>query len=140
MVSQTNFNNKISFLSLIVVFSLTFFISYNSFAQKNTADDLQKKFDVAFNKMLDDPSNIDLTMKYANLAIQMKDYESAIPALERILLFNPELPRVKQELGVLYYKLDSFEMARSYLKDAISSKNVPSDVVDKASSYLQKIK
>jgi len=139
MLSGTNFNNKISFLSILLAFSLIILMPANTIAQNNNVEELKRQFDKTFNKMMDDPSNIDVTMEYANIAVQMEDYESAIPALERILMFNPELPRIKQELGILYYKLDSFEMAKSYLKDAISSKNAPKDVIDKATKFLEKI-
>ena len=32
-------------------------------------------------------------------------------ALERMLLFNPDLPRVQLELGVLYFRMGAFELA-----------------------------
>ena len=40
------------------------------------------------------------------LASQTGDLEGAISALERMLLINPNLPRVRLELGVLYYRLE----------------------------------
>ena len=140
MLSYINFNYKISFFTLFLFSGIILLTSMNGFAQNTDKENLKKQFDMTFNKMLEDPSNIDVTMEYANIAIQMEDYESAIPALERILLFNPELPRIKQELGVLYYKLNSFEMAKSYLKDAISTEGAPKEVVDKANKYLAEIK
>lgn len=140
MLSYINFNYKISFFTIFLISGIILLTPHNSFAKELSKESLKKQFDTTFNKMLDDPSNIDLTMEYANIAIQMEDYESAIPALERILLFNPQLPRIKQKLGVLYYKLNSFEMAKSYLNDALSSNNVPKEVADKANEYLAKIK
>ena len=69
--------------------------------------------------MYKSPSNLDVSFKFAEQAVARGDYEAAIGALERMLFFNPNLPRVKLELGVLYFKLDSFELARGYLQDAV---------------------
>ncbi|PIR39647.1 MAG: hypothetical protein COV35_03850 [Alphaproteobacteria bacterium CG11_big_fil_rev_8_21_14_0_20_39_49] len=139
MLSYINFNYKISFFTLFLISAVIFCTPSYGTATDASKEALKKQLDMTFNKLLDDPSNIDITMEYANIAIQMEDYESAIPALERILFFNPELPRIKQELGVLYYKLNSYEMAKSYLNDALSSRNVPQEVVDNANKYLEKI-
>ena len=62
---------------------------------------LQEEYDRAFRAMLADPGNLDKTFAFARLAIAKKDYEGAIGALERMLLINPNLPRVRLELGVL---------------------------------------
>ncbi len=139
MFSTKNCSSKIRF-SVIIAFTVLIG-GYSSASMAGVADKtgVKKEFDATFLKMLDDPANIDLTMHYANLAVQLEDYESAIPPLERILMFNPDLPRVKQELGVLYYRLNSFDMAKSYLEDAKKGKNVPKDVIDKANSFLTKI-
>lgn len=131
--------NYIRLISLSFLFVLLCLIAtYQASANDNKAE-LRKEFDTTFYKMLDNPADIDVTMKYANLAVKMEDYEAAIPALERILLFNPNLPKVKQELGVLYFKLDSMDMARTYLEDAKKGKNVPKEVIEKADSYLSRI-
>lgn len=136
-VSARNCNNKIRLMS---VFMVSIVIIYGSFAFADARSVLKQEFNKTFYKMLDDPSNVDVTMHYANLAIELGDYEAAIPALERILLFNPDLPRIKQEIGVLYYRLDAFDMAKSYLEDARSGDNVPQDVLDTANMYLRKMK
>ncbi|MBL6431065.1 MAG: hypothetical protein HPM95_06940 [Alphaproteobacteria bacterium] len=40
---------------------------------------------------------------------------AAVGTLERILVMAPQSPAVLLELGVLYYRLGSFETARIYL-------------------------
>src|SRR4051794_34603931 len=49
------------------------------------------------------------------------DYEAAIGALERLLFYNPDLARVRYELGSLYYRLGSYEMAARYFKEALAN-------------------
>lgn len=49
---------------------------------------------------------------------------------------NPNLLRVKRELGVLYYRLGSYEMAKSYLQSAIQGEGVPGEVRARVNSYI----
>jgi tetratricopeptide (TPR) repeat protein len=131
------------YMSAIRIFVVLLIIAFhpaNSIAGDLKKAATQKEFNAAFNKMLDDPANIDLTIKYANIAIALEDYEAAIPPLERLLLFNPDLHKIKQELGVLYYRLGSLDMAKSYLQSAKEGNNVPKDVIELADQYLNKIK
>ena len=90
--------------------------------------------------MLADPGNLDKTFAFAGLAIQTGDYEGAIAALERMLLIDPNLPRVKLELGALYFRLGSFEMARTYLENALTAPNVPAQVQERVHALLAQVK
>jgi hypothetical protein len=91
-----------------------------------------------FQQMMRDPSNLDVTFAYADVSARLGDNEAAIAALERMLLFNPNLPRVDLELGVLYYRLGSFEAAQTYFEKA-KSFNPPPEVVARVDEYLGKI-
>ena len=100
---------------------------------------VQQDYDALFQQMYKNPANLDVTFKFAEQAVARADYEAAIGALERMLFFNPNLPRVKLELGVLYYKLGSYEIARGYLQDAIKGNGVPDDVRAQVRAYLSEI-
>jgi hypothetical protein len=56
-----------------------------------------------------------------------------------MLLINPNLPRVRLELGVLYYRLNSYEVAREYLQGALKSSSVPPDVRARAEQFIAQI-
>jgi hypothetical protein len=90
---------------------------------------------VLFQRMLHDPANVTVTLAYADAAARLGDNEGAVSALERLLLFNPNLPRVDLEVGVLYYRMGSFDAARSYLEKAVAL-NPPPDVQASADRYL----
>ncbi|MCP9630145.1 hypothetical protein NML43_23890 [Rhodopseudomonas palustris] len=96
-------------------------------------------YDALFAQMYQRPSDLDVSFKFAHEAVARGDYEAAIGALERMLFFNPDLPRVKLELGVLYFKLASYEIARGYLLDAIKGGNVPADIRAQVMAYLLEI-
>jgi tetratricopeptide (TPR) repeat protein len=80
----------------------------------DTASIVRLDYETLFQQMYKSPSNLDVSFKFAEQAVARGDYEAAIGALERMLFFNPNLPRVKFELGVLYFNLGSFELARCW--------------------------
>lgn len=126
---------------LVMLFGLVMAIGLSSanMVRAQSGGDLQQQFEQAFDHMLKDPSNLDKTFKYAELGIKIGDYEAAISALERMLLYNPDLPRVRLELGVLYFRLGSYSIARAYLTRAVEGKNVPDDVRARVAVFLDEI-
>ncbi|HUA54742.1 MAG TPA: tetratricopeptide repeat protein [Candidatus Sulfotelmatobacter sp.] len=107
-------------------------------AEVSNDAELQKAYDDAFAAMMAEPQNLDKTFAFAELAAKKGDLEGAISALERMLFINPDLPRVKLELGVLYFRLGSYETARAYLQEALQA-NPPAAVRERAQSFLDEI-
>ena len=103
------------------------------------ASDAEQQYDAAFQEMLRKPADLEVLFKFATVAGQTGDLEGAVSALERMLLIDPNLPRVRLELGVLYYRMGSFEMSRTYLDSALKSPSLPSDVRSKAEQFLAEI-
>jgi hypothetical protein len=99
----------------------------------------QADYERLFKDMLRRPADLDLIFRFAEAAIRAENYESAVSALERLLLFNPNLPRVQLELGVLYYRMGSFQLARSYLSRAADAPDVPPDVRKRVAGFLEEI-
>src|SRR5476649_2030618 len=104
-----------------------------------TSGDQARQYDDAFQEMLRQPANLDVLFKFASLATQTGDLEGAVSALERMLLVNPDLPRVRLELGVLYYRLGSYEVARTYLESALKSPNLPPEVRSRAQQFIAEV-
>ena len=77
------------------------------------AQELQAEYDALFEQMFRDPADLDVTFRYAEVSALLGNFEAAVSALERMLLFNPDLPRGRLELGVLYFRLGSFALART---------------------------
>lgn len=78
------------------------------------------EYDAAFEAMFEDPTNLGLTFDYAVIARRVGDLEGAVGALERMLIFNPDLPIVHYELAQLYATLDSHAAARRYYLSALA--------------------
>ena len=101
------------------------FVAFCSAAYAQPSGDLQAQYDAAFQEMLKKPADLDVLFKFAAVASQTGDLEGAVSALERMLIIDPNLPRVRLELGVLYYRLASYEVARTYLEGALQSAECP---------------
>jgi len=110
-------------------------------AQASMSEDkaaLQAQKEQLFQQMFRDPGNLDATFAYADVSARLGDYEAAVSALERMLLFNPNLPRVQLELGALYYRMGSYELARDYFERAAAA-NPPPEVKARVEQYLADI-
>jgi hypothetical protein len=94
--------------------------------------------DQLFQRMLREPGNLEVAFAYAAVSAKLGDNEAAATALERMLLFNPNLPRIDLELGTLYFRMGSFDLARDYFSKALAP-NAPSDVRTRATRYLEEI-
>lgn len=89
---------------------------------------LPTDYDSAFREMMAQPTDLDLTFRFAELAIVAGDLEGAVSAFERLLIFNPDLPRIRYELARLYMQLNSHQIARGYFEDVLKSQDVPPDI------------
>src|SRR5580704_11999862 len=92
--------------------------------------------DLLFKRLLLKPDDLDAGFQYAQLETELGDYEAAIGALERILYYNPNLPRVKLQLGVLYFHLRSYEMARNYFDAVLNAPDTPDDIRNEVQTYI----
>jgi tetratricopeptide (TPR) repeat protein len=99
---------------------------------------LEARKEALFQQMFRDPANLDVTFAYADVSARLGDYEAAVSALERMLLFNPDLPRVQLELGALYYRMGSYDLARDYF-DKAAAANPPPEVRARVEQYLADI-
>ena len=81
------------------------------------------------------PGDLNTTLQYAALA-PSGDVESAISTYEQLLFYNPALSRVRFELGVLYFRLGSYETARGYFKSALQMRDITPDLRQQAEDLL----
>ena len=90
-------------------------------------DELREAYDTAFQAMYQDPADLDKATSYIELAIAIGDLEGAVAALEMMLIFEPDLPQVRMDLGFLYIQLGSPGMAQAYLSDVLLETALPDD-------------
>ena len=78
-------------------------------------------FRLAFQETLQKPTDAPTLLKYARPRRAGRRPRGRVSAYERFLMIDPDQPRVRYELGVLYYRLRSYEAARAYFETARAS-------------------
>ncbi|MEJ0071826.1 MAG: hypothetical protein WDO24_27375 [Pseudomonadota bacterium] len=84
-------------------------------------------YDTTFSATYANPADVPAALNFAKAATLAGDLEGAIGALERVLIFNPDLPEVYFELGRLYRALGAFDTARLYFERADPARLSPED-------------
>jgi hypothetical protein len=127
-------------LTFAVTFAVTFGVGHPAAAQQSgLGEGAEQAAERAFDQMFADPANLDKTFAFAEAAVRSGDLEGAVAALERMLLINRKLPRVRLELGVLYFRLKSYEAAREQLVTVLAMSNIPAEVNAQAASILASV-
>src|SRR5262245_55636053 len=112
---------------------------YSGLADAQQATDKRADFNAAFQETLRKPTDAPTLLRYARLAAEVGDLEAAVSAYERFLMIDSDQPRVRYELGVLYYRLRSYEAARAYFETARASSKAGADVRAGAGEYIAEI-
>jgi hypothetical protein len=93
--------------------------------------------DPLFQGVIARPADINNTLQYASGSAAAGDIESAISAYEQLLFYNPKLSQTRFELGVLYYRLGSYAMARGYLQSALQMQDLTPELQQKIDDLLE---
>jgi len=110
-----------------------------AWAQTSSNQPLERQVDEAFRQSLRAPADGDASARYARLLTQSGNFEGAIAALERLLLDPNASPSVRVELGVLYYRLGSLDMAASLLNRALADPQLDPVLRGQAEALLKDI-
>jgi tetratricopeptide (TPR) repeat protein len=105
-------------------------------ASAQTGSDFATTTNPLFQALLARPADPNNPLQYAAGAAAAGDIESAISAYEQLLFYNPKLSQTRFQLGVLYYELGSYDMARGYLETALQMPDVTSDLQQKIADLL----
>lgn len=101
--------------------------------------DLRAEYDSLFRQVLANPADVNATVRFAELASQLGDYEAAIGAYERLLFFYPGLANAKIELGVLYFRLGSYAASKSYFEAALEAEDLADEYRSRIDAYIAEI-
>lgn len=97
------------------------------------------KYDSAFRDMLRDPGDLDKTFRFARLAVEAGNFEGAAAAYSRLLISLPENWRVRYELGILYFRMKSYALSKSYLLGAQRIKSFPLALRARVAEFIGEI-
>ncbi|AWK89815.1 hypothetical protein DEW08_26915 (plasmid) [Azospirillum thermophilum] len=108
-------------------------------AQQVPTPNTDAQVNEAFREVLRSPGNLQAGQTYARLLVAAGNYEGGIAALERLLLDPAADPSIRVELGVLYYRVESYGMAEGYLRAALADPRLSNEVRKVAESLVQDI-
>ena len=131
-------NRFILFLCFCISINLTAQNVPPSITDPQELEATQAERQRVFDSIIDDPTNLENLFNYANLSILVGDLEAAIGIFEQMLIYKPDLPRIKLELGVLYFRLGAYASAKRYLDD-IKNYDPPKEVKEKVEVFLEQI-
>lgn len=90
--------------------------------------------EVAYEAVLADPDNPDLNYRYARQQVRKGDLKGAAATLERMLLVDPNQPRIRLFYAVVLYRLDNMVMARREL-DLLAAAALPGPLASEVEGY-----
>jgi tetratricopeptide (TPR) repeat protein len=93
---------------------------------------------VSYEDVLRAPDDIDVNFAYAQIQIARGDVRSAAATLERILLIEPDLPRVRLLYAIVLYRLDNIDEAERELR-AVRLLEMPPSLRAELDRYLEQI-
>lgn len=106
-------------------------------AKKRTA--LEAGADVTYEQVLDRPDDVDLNYRYALAQVRRGNLRSAAATLERILMVNPDLPKVRLVYAVVLFRLDNLDDAQRQL-DALQPQAMPDSLRAELNEYVRQIR
>jgi hypothetical protein len=112
--------------------------------EKVTQEAQKKRFieglaKINYPDVLKDPDNIVLNFKYAQQQIRDNNVLGAAATLERILIIDPSIHKVRLLYAVVLFRLDNLIEAKRELT-ALIGEDLPEVLKDQAKEYLSKIK
>lgn len=99
---------------------------------------LRPEREVTYGDVLANPDNVDINFAYAQIQIARGDVRSAAATLERILLINPDLPRVRLLYAIVLYRLDNLDEAERELRE-VRLLEMPASLRAELERYLEQI-
>jgi tetratricopeptide (TPR) repeat protein len=109
-------------------------------AHSQTQPGTQRQLEEGFRAVLQNPADMGINAAYAERLIDAGEYEKAIASLERILITDPSQAQIRVEIGALYFRLGSYETARTYFQRALADPNLPAELKPKCEQFLADIK
>lgn len=108
-------------------------------AQKSySAGDFKTAYGMFETLSLESPNNAEFNFLLGRSALELKMYDEAITAFDRVLILNPSHTRTHLELARLYYEQKRFESAQIEL-DIVLKDNIPANVRDIALAFKSRI-
>ena len=94
---------------------------------------------VTYEQILADPDNADLNYRYADTQIGQGNLKGAAATLERLLLVNPALARIRLLYAIVLFRLDNLDEAERAFQ-AVAEMKLPPSLRSEVDDYLRQIR
>ena len=132
---------KLSTITIALLLSINLIAdegSYKDAMQSYNAKEFAKAYPVFEELSLKSPENAELNFFLGRSALELKKYDEALTAFDRVLILNPSHTRTHLELARLYYEKDQFELSQGEL-DLVLKENLPDNIRDVALAFKTRI-
>ena len=100
--------------------------------QSNNFKESYKLFSTLFEKKSDDA---EINFYLGRCATELKLYDEALGAYDRVLILDPNHTRTKIELGRIYFEQKDYEQAKDTFSEALNE-NIPNEVKEQINKFL----
>jgi tetratricopeptide (TPR) repeat protein len=107
-------------------------------ASASSAETQTESNRITWEQVYKNPDNIELNYKYAQQQVAEGDVRGAVATLERILIIDPGLPRVRLFYAVVLYRLGSYAESRRELLQ-LKDLQMPGSLRAEIDEYLRRI-
>jgi len=98
----------------------------------------QKAYELFESLSLASPDNAEYNFLLGRSALELKLYDQAVTAFDRVLMLNPSHTRTHLELARLFYETGQLEQA-SHELDLVLKENIPQNIRDIATAFKTRV-
>lgn len=125
-------------LSSLFVSSLVFAGVNDDALKAYNGQDYAKAYEIFTMLSESSPENAEFNFYLGRSALELKKYDEAMSAFDRVLMLNPAHTRTRLELARLYFETKQYELAQNEL-DGVLQEKLPQSVQETVLNFKKKI-
>ena len=125
-------------LSSLLLSSFAFANTNEEALKVYNAQDYTKAYELFSVLSESTPQNTEFNFYLGRSALELKKYDDAMVAFDRVLILNPTHTRTRLELARLYFETNQYELAQNEL-DGILQEKLPQSVQETVINFKKKI-
>ena len=125
---------KLSLIALTTILATSLLASdvpskriYEEARKSYDAKDFKTSYALFEELSLQSPENAEINFLLGRSALELKLYDEALVAFDRVLMLNPSHARTHLEIARVHYETEQYEIANTQL-ESILKENIPEDV------------
>lgn len=136
---------KLSHITLIALVATTLYANnipvqriYQEAQQSYTAGEFHKAYELFETLSSQTPDNAEYNFFLGRCALELRRYDEAVTAFDRVLMLNPSHTRTHLELARLHYERKNYTLAQNEL-DTVLKDRIPDNIKEVVMAFKAKI-